>query len=319
MALLAALCACLLLSAPPSIQDKPSPAGAEWQRILEELTPKIVAHRGATPEQKAKESFAAERARVLEFFHKYEKSEPDLAWSARVWLATNVVRDALQLDRDAADELTAVTKDSASAEAATLAAIQGADTLLKLGDEAGLERLRDLYEARADRSAPIAARVAVLCRQVKLRPGRPFPELALTDLAGKRVDWKALRGQVVLVVAFNVESDPSRQALARAAALAKRHAADGLAVVGISLDVDRARLTTELERLKTDFPVDFSGKEWNAPAAKELGLTQIPATFLLDAKGTILEARRVPVADDFDAIVERSLRAARTGGEPGGH
>jgi hypothetical protein len=121
------------------------------------------------------------------------------------------------------------------------------------------------------------------------------------------------------VVAFNVESDASRQALARAAALAKRHAADGLAVVGISLDVDRARLTAELERLEAAFPVDFSGKEWNAPAAAELGLTQIPATFLLDPKGTILEARRVPVGDDFDAIVERSLRAARAGGEPGGH
>jgi peroxiredoxin len=307
MAFLAILCASLLLP----LQEKPSQASAEWQRILDELTPKLVAHRTAPPEERKKETFAAERARVLDFFRRNEKSEPELAWSARVWLATNVLRDALELERDAADELVTIAKESSSGEAAALAAIQAGDGLLKLGDEAGLERLREIYAARADRSQPVAAHVADLCRQVKLRPGRPFPELALNDLSGKPIDWKALRGQVVLVVVFNVESDPARAALARAAELAKLHAGDGLAVVGISLDVDRAHLVAELERLKATFPVDFTGKEWNAPAAKELGLAQIPVMFLLDPKGTIVEARRGPVAEGFDAVVERSLRAAR--------
>ena len=314
MPLLAALCASLLLA----LQEKPSPASVEWQTILDELTPRLVAHRTASPEERKKETFTAERARLQEFFRRYEKSEPELAWSARVWLATNVLRDALELERDAADELLVVAKESTSGEAATLAAIQAGDGLLKLGDEAGLERLLEIYKARADRSAPVEAHVADLCRQVKLRPGRPFPELALTDLSGKAIDWKALRGRVVLIVVFNVESDPARAALARAAALAKLHSGDGLAVVGISLDVDRARLVAELERLKATFPVDFTGKEWKAPAAKALGLSQIPVTFLLDSKGTILEARRGPMTEEFDALVDRSLQAAREGkGAPG--
>jgi peroxiredoxin len=317
MSVLAALCSSLALASLISIggplQEKPSAASAEWQQILDELTPKLVAHRKAPPEERKKESFTAERARLQDFFRRYEKSEPELAWSARVWLATNVLRDALEQERDAADELVTIAKDSASGDAATLAAVQAGDGLLKLGDEAGLERLRAIYAARADRNRPVADHLADLCRQVRVRPGRPFPELALTDLSGKAIDWKALRGQVVLVVVFNVESDPSREALARAAGLAKLHAGDGLAVVGISLDVDRARLVAELERLKANFPVDFTGKEWKAPAAKELGLSQIPALFLLDPKGTILEARRGPMAEGFDAIVERSLRAAREG------
>jgi peroxiredoxin len=315
MAPLAVLFASLVLC----VQEKPSAASADWQRILEELTPKLVAHRTAPPAQREKETFAAERTRVLDFFHKYEKSEPDLAWSARVWLAANVLRDALQLEREAADELVLVVKESASTEAVMNAAIQAGDALLKLGDEEGLERLRDLYAARADRIAQVANHLTDLCHQVKLRPGRPFPELVLTDLGGKQIDWKALRGQVVLVVVFNVESDPARAALARAAGLARLHASDGLAVVGISIDVDRARLVAELDRLKATFPVDFTGKEWNAPAAKELGLAKIPVTFLLDPKGTILDAQRGPVAEGFDAIVDRSLRAAREGRGGAGH
>jgi len=41
-------------------------------------------------------------------------------------------------------------------------------------------------------------------------------------------------------------------------------------------------------------------------------------TFLLDPKGTILEARRGPLEEGFEALVDRSLRAAREGkGAPG--
>jgi hypothetical protein len=147
-------------------------------------------------------------------------------------------------------------------------------------------------------------------RQILVLPGRRFPELALTDLAGHVVDWKELRGKVVLVLAFNVLSEPSRQALERTARLARAHFREPFAVVGISLDVERAALTTELTSLDATFPVDCAGKEWKAPAARELGLEQIPAAWLLDPKGTVVDFRRGPLPPAFDEVVEKAIHAA---------
>jgi hypothetical protein len=111
------------------------------------------------------------------------------------------------------------------------------------------------------------------------------------------------------VVAFNVLNDPSRQALERAVQLAKTHAKEPFGVVGISLDVERAKLAAELARLEAAFPVDCSEKEWKGPAARELGLEQIPVAWLLDPKGTIVEMRRGPLPPAFDEAVEKALRA----------
>ena len=181
MALVAAAFVCLALA----VQDHPSGAAAEWQRITDELTPKIVAYRTLPPDERKKQSLSAERAQVLDFFRRFEKSEPDLAWSARVWLATNVTRDALEKERDAADELVSIAKESASGEAAARAAIHAADALLKLGDEATLARMKTSYSARTDPSPAVLSHLENVGRQILVQPGRRFPELALTDLAGR--------------------------------------------------------------------------------------------------------------------------------------
>jgi hypothetical protein len=299
-------------------QERPSAAAAEWQRLTDELTPKIVAYRTLPPDERKKQSLAAERAQVLDYFRRFEKSDPDLAWSARVWLATNVTRDALERERDAADELATIAKDSASGEAASRAAIHAADGLLKLGDEEALARMKTSYSARPDPSPAVVSHLENVGRQILVLPGRRFPDLAVTDLAGHAVDWKELRGKVVLVLAFNVLSEPSRQALERTARLAHAHAREPFAVVGISLDVERAALTTELTRLDATFPVDCAGKEWKAPAARELGLEQIPVAWLLDPKGTVVEFRRGPLPPAFDEAVEKAIHAA-TLAPTGGH
>jgi peroxiredoxin len=298
-------------------QAKPSGAAADWQRITDDLAPRIVEYRTLPPEKRDAKAFDADRTRIEGFFRQYEKLEPEYAWSARFWLATNVTRDALEQPRAAADALLEIARISASSEVAGRAAIEAARGLLQLGDEGGLDRLRDVYDARPDRSAPIAAYVGDLCRQVRLLPGKPFPDLALTGLDGAKVDWAALRGRVVLVIVFNVESDASRQALDRVTAIAAAHAKDRLSVVGISLDVARDRLVAELARLKATFTVDFSGKEWNAPAARALGVSQIPVAWLLDGRGVIVESRRGPLPPAFDAAVEHALEGLAPAG--GGH
>jgi hypothetical protein len=305
MALVAAAFASILLA----FQDRPQAAANEWQNITDELTPKIVAYRTLPPDERKKQSLAAERAKVLDYFRRFEKSDPDLAWSARVWLATNVTRDALERERDAVDELVTITKESVSGDAAARAAIHAADGLLRLGDDEALVRLKTSYSARPEPSPAVVSHLENVVRQVLVQPGRRFPNLALTDLAGHAVDWKALRGKVVVVVAFNVLNDPSRQALERAVQLARAHAKEPFGVVGISLDVERAKLSAELARLEASFPVDCSEKEWKGPAARELGLEQIPVAWLLDPKGTIVELRRGPLPPAFDEAVEKALRA----------
>jgi len=302
---------------PPTAQGhdaQSTPAEREWQKITDEIVPKLVRFKGLAPEEKRKETFRAELARIGEFVRQYQASEPFYAASARVFMATQILAPALHRDREAVEVLVEVARGTEDEVLAGVAAVHAGELLLKLGDEGTLRALRDLYAGREKHDPQFLQRLDELCRQVRLQPGRPFPDLPLADLSGLKIEPASLRGRLLVVLVFNVEHEASMAEFEGLAALLAARKDPGLGALGISVDLDPKRLKEEAERLKVAFPIDGSGKGWEGPAVKELGLTGIPATFLVDPKGTILFTRIGPAGPELGPLVDHHLEQLREQG-----
>lgn len=301
--------------APKTPAPELSPAEIEWQQITDEVTPKLVELRRLPEEERKKQTFRSELARIGEFVRKYQVTEPDVAASARIFMATQVLWRGLRRDREAIEVLRDVTAHATGGVVAGLAALNAGEILLKLADESGLKELREIYAGRADADALFVAALDGLCRQVRIQPNRPFPAVELRDLAGQVIDQTAWRGKLVVLLAFSVEAEAARAALGGLAQALTTLADPGLQAIGLSVDRDRARLLAELEKLGVAFPVDFSGKEWDGPAVTELGLTQVPATIVIGPTGKIVFSRVGDVGAELAPLLEELLSSLRASGE----
>jgi peroxiredoxin len=302
----------------PSARPQPeslTPAEREWQSLYEELVVKLVNFKALPEAEQRKETFALELARIDGYVRKFEKTDPWSATNARVFMAVQILGPALHRERDAVAILSNVALQSSSSDLAGIAAQQAGEFLLRLGDEEGLTALRNGYAERPERDAAIATRLAQLCRQVRLQPGRPFPALPLADLDGQKIELAGMKGKLVALLVFNLDHEGSRQRLEQLARWLAQRADPGVAAVGISLDKDPERVRRDAVKVRATFPIDCSGKEWEGPAVKELALTTIPALFVLDPDGRILVARPIQPAADLAALLDDEVRKQRTAGK----
>ncbi|HEY8683306.1 MAG TPA: TlpA disulfide reductase family protein [Rhodanobacter sp.] len=76
----------------------------------------------------------------------------------------------------------------------------------------------------------------VSARANSLVAGQPAPSITLTTLDGQRIDTRDLRGKVVIVTFWATWCEPCREELPLLSRYARQHAAQGLVVLGFSLD-----------------------------------------------------------------------------------
>jgi thiol-disulfide isomerase/thioredoxin len=107
--------------------------------------------------------------------------------------------------------------------------------------------------------------------------------LAARDLAGREVRVEA--GRVHVVDFWATWCDPCLDQLPVLDALAARHGAAGLAVVGVAFDEERGAVESFLVRTPVSFPIvwDRAGETWSAP----LGIDRLPTTVLVDRRGVV--------------------------------
>jgi thiol-disulfide isomerase/thioredoxin len=113
--------------------------------------------------------------------------------------------------------------------------------------------------------------------------GRPFV-LAARDLAGRDVRIPA-DGQVHVVDFWATWCDPCREQLPVLDALAARHGGDGVAVVGVAFDEERAAVEAFLAGTPVSFPIvwDRAGETYSAP----LRIDRLPTTLVVDRRGVV--------------------------------
>ncbi|HJW72988.1 MAG TPA: redoxin family protein [Geothrix sp.] len=114
--------------------------------------------------------------------------------------------------------------------------------------------------------------------------GDPAPALQLKDRTGKAFSLADLKGQVVVVDFWASWCGPCRKSLPELDGLQDRYAAQGVKVVGVSLDDDLGAVTAFLEKIPVRFTIlhDPAGKSGEA-----FSVVAMPTTFLIDREGRI--------------------------------
>jgi cytochrome c-type biogenesis protein len=119
--------------------------------------------------------------------------------------------------------------------------------------------------------------------------GRPAPAVAVTDLAGRTVSLRDLRGHPVVLNFWATWCVPCRQELPLFAAAARAHRAQGLAVVAIDYEESREAVTRFWRGLGLDL-TPYLDPDGAAARAFGVGLqeTGLPATILVDRGGVAM-------------------------------
>ncbi|WP_156345978.1 peroxiredoxin family protein [Verrucomicrobium spinosum] len=79
----------------------------------------------------------------------------------------------------------------------------------------------------------------------------------------------------------------------------------GLEIIGVSLDQDRAALDAFLKEHKMTWPQYFDGKGWGNEVSGKYGIQGIPATFLLNREGKI--AGKDLRGEELSAAIEKEI------------
>ena len=142
--------------------------------------------------------------------------------------------------------------------------------------------------------------------QAKLKEGANFPDFSETDLLGKPLSVAKYKGKVVLVDFWATWCGPCVGELPHVLETYKKHHDAGFEIVGISLDQDRGKLTSFMEKNNVVWQQFFDGKGWQNKLAANYGIRSIPATFLLDRTGKIIG--RDLRGDDLEKAVAKALK-----------
>jgi len=130
----------------------------------------------------------------------------------------------------------------------------------------------------------------------------PAPALIVPTLDGPVFDLSAQRGHVVIVNFWATWCVPCRAEMPMLDAFYKKHQAQGLTLLGLSVDTPSALDKVKKAASSVSYPVavvrDAQANEF--PTANAL-----PVTYIIDAKGEV----RAKVIPDVGGLTERQLAA----------
>ena len=110
------------------------------------------------------------------------------------------------------------------------------------------------------------------------------PDFTLTDLDGRPLKLSSFRGKVVLLNFWATWCAPCQIEMPVFAEWQTRYAAQGLQVVGISMDDDAAPARRLTHRLRLNYPLAMGDEHLGVSYGGVLGL---PLTFLIDRRGIV--------------------------------
>lgn len=140
------------------------------------------------------------------------------------------------------------------------------------------------------------------------RKGEPFPGFELQSLDEEEVTLEAVAGRAVLLNLWATWCLPCIEEMPEIAALHERYEAEGLEVVGLS--VDSADATDKVHAFVAEHEIPFT--IWLDPAMalyRDLRIRSLPVTFVLDREGRIVLRRNGRITAD-DPELKKALRRA---------
>jgi thiol-disulfide isomerase/thioredoxin len=119
-----------------------------------------------------------------------------------------------------------------------------------------------------------------------LRVGAPAPPASLVTLDGKRISSADLIGHVVILTFWATWCTPCRDELPLLSSYAERHAADGLRVLGFTLDTPDKLPEVRQVAQTLKFPVGLLG---NSSAPGYGRIWRLPVNFTIDRAGRLID------------------------------
>jgi peroxiredoxin len=117
-----------------------------------------------------------------------------------------------------------------------------------------------------------------------LKVGQPAPPLVLQTLDGRRIATSELHGQVVIVTFWATWCEPCREELPMFSEYAKEHAAQGLQVLGFSLDGSDDLPKVRSVAATLHFPVGLLGSAYAGGYGR---MWHLPVSFVIDRDGRL--------------------------------
>ena len=122
----------------------------------------------------------------------------------------------------------------------------------------------------------------------KVEVGSKAPDFAAKNPEGKTISLKESLGKVTIIDFWASWCGPCRAENPNVVALYKEFHAKGLNIIGVSLDKDVAKWKEAIAKDGLVWSQISNLKFWDEPIAKQYNVESIPATFILDASGTVV-------------------------------
>jgi cytochrome c biogenesis protein CcmG, thiol:disulfide interchange protein DsbE len=116
--------------------------------------------------------------------------------------------------------------------------------------------------------------------------GKPAPPLTLHTLDGRTISTDALRGKVVILSFWATWCEPCQEELPLLSDYAARHAAQGLQVLGFSLDDPADLAAVRKVASGLSFPVGLLGGSYAGDYGR---IWRLPANFTIDRGGILVD------------------------------
>jgi len=138
--------------------------------------------------------------------------------------------------------------------------------------------------------------------------GRPAPPFQLAMLDGRPVGLATFRGKPLVINFFASWCDPCREEMPLIKELAASGARGGYSLLGIAVEDGRAAVRQYVQEAGITFPVALDSSSAVKRAYRIFGP---PATFFIDAQGTIRDAVLGPLGPERAALALRRARDER--------
>jgi cytochrome c biogenesis protein CcmG, thiol:disulfide interchange protein DsbE len=138
--------------------------------------------------------------------------------------------------------------------------------------------------------------------------GAPVPQLKVESLTGKRIDVASYRGRVLLLDVWASWCGPCKQELPMLDAMARRLKAQGIDILAVSVDQERANVDKFLKgrgHWALTIAHDPAGT-----IAERLQPDKMPTSYVIDRAGIVRYVNAGFVPDDAATIERRLLEVA---------
>jgi thiol-disulfide isomerase/thioredoxin len=163
------------------------------------------------------------------------------------------------------------------------------ELLLMAAENADPEKARAIIKEIDTAKAPAEAREMAkgLAKRVEM-VGKPL-DLKFKALDGRDVDLASLKGKVVLVDFWATWCGPCVAELPHVKEAYSKLHPKGFEIVGIDFDEDKSALESFVKEKEMAWPQYFDGKGWGNAFGQEYGITGIPAMWLVNKKGELVD------------------------------